>query len=604
MNAEKSKSIPQRSDIDDKYKWRLSELYKTEEDWEADYKKAQTLIAKAEDFRGKLESSAELLYKCLVTQSDLGLICENLHFYAKRSQDLDHRVSKYQAMTDRAAMLASQAGAAYSFAEPELLKIDDKKLMGMAGKFPDTNIYDFYIRELIRSRAHIRSAEIEELLAQSMMVARGPYSIFSMLNDADTKYPVIKDEDGNDIQLTKQRFAKLLDSSVQRVRRDAHEAFYSAYKDHINTLGASLSSSVNKDVFFSRARNYESCLHGALDSGNIPVSVYHSLLDSTEANLAGIHKWIALRKKILKLDNIRPYDIMCPLFPDQNYEVSYEEAVEEVLQAVAPLGEKYREVLKDSFDSHWVDVYETEGKASGAYSSSNYSSHPIVLMNYNDTIDNMFTLAHEMGHCMHSYLSNKTQPYPKAHYTIFVAEVASTLNEGLMLQHLLKKADDKQKKLFLLNRHIDNTFGTFFHQVMYARFELMIHEAVEKGQALSPDTLNQIWEDLTKKYYGSAITMDDFSKYKWSRIPHFYITYYVYQYATSYTASQAILDKFLAGEEGIIDKYLGLLSSGGSDYPINQLKMCGVDMTTPAPVEATLKLFAEQVNEVERLTQE
>jgi oligoendopeptidase F len=225
-------------------------------------------------------------------------------------------------------------------------------------------------------------------------------------------------------------------------------------------------------------------------------------------------------------------------------------------------------------------------------------------MNYNDTIDNMFTLAHEMGHCMHSYLSNKTQPYPKAHYTIFVAEVASTLNEGLMLQHLLKKADDKQKKLFLLNRHIDNTFGTFFHQVMYARFELMIHEAVEKGQALSPDTMNQIWEDLTKKYYGAAITMDDFSKYKWSRIPHFYITYYVYQYATSYTASQAILDKFLAGEEGIIDKYLGLLSSGGSDYPINQLKMCGVDMTTPAPVEATLKLFAEQVDEVERLTQE
>jgi oligoendopeptidase F len=604
MNAETSKSIPQRADIDDKYKWRLSDLYKSEEDWEADYQKAQTLIGKAEDFRGKLAESGEFLYECLVAQTNLGLICENLHFYAKRSQDLDHRVSKYQALTDRAAMLASQAGAAYSFVEPELLKIDDEKLMEMADKFPDTNIYDFYIKELIRSRVHIRTAEIEELLAQSMMVARGPYSIFSMLNDADTKYPVIKDEQGNDIQLTKQRFAKLLDSSVQRVRRDAHEAFYSAYKDHVNTLGASLSSSVNKDFFFARARKYESCLHGALDSGNIPISVYHSLLDATEENLEGIHKWIALRKKILKLENIYPYDLMCPLFPDQNYEVPYEEAIEEVLQAIAPLGEKYREVLRDAFNSHWVDVYETEGKASGAYSSSNFSSHPVVLMNYNDTIDNMFTLAHEMGHCMHSYLSNKTQPYPKAHYTVFVAEVASTLNEGLMLQYLLKKADDKQKKLFLLNRHIDNTFGTFFHQVMYARFELMIHEAVEKGQALSPDTLNQIWEDLTKKYYGPAITMDAFSKYKWSRIPHFYITYYVYQYATSYTASQAILDKFLAGEKRIIDKYLGLLSSGGSDYPINQLKMCGVDMTTPAPVEATLKLFADQVNEVERLTQE
>lgn len=603
MSAEKSKSIPQRADIDDKYKWRLSDLYKTEEDWEADYKKAQSLIAKADGFKGKLAGSAQTLYECLGAQSDLGMICENLHFYAKRSQDLDHRASKYQAMTDRAAMLASQAGAAYSFVEPELLKIADDKLMEMASQFPDTNLYDFYIRELVRSRTHIRTAEIEELLAQSMMVARGPYSIFSMLNDADTKYPVIKDEEGNDIQLTKQRFAKLLDSSVQRVRRDAHEAFYSAYEDHINTLGASLSSSVNKDVFFARARKYESCLHASLDSGNIPVSVYHSLLDTTEVNLEGMHKWLALRKKILKLDNIYPYDIMCPLFPDQNYEVPYGNAVKEVLEAVAPLGEKYREVLKDAFDSHWVDVYETEGKASGAYSSSNFSSHPVVLMNYNDTIDNMFTLAHEMGHCMHSYLSNKTQPYPKAHYTVFVAEVASTLNEGLMLQHLLKKADDKQK-LFLLNRHIDNTFGTFFHQVMYARFELMIHEAVEKGQALSPDTMNRIWEELTKKYYGPAITMDDFSKYKWSRIPHFYITYYVYQYATSYTASQAILDKFLAGEEGIIDKYLDLLSSGGSDYPISQLKQCGVDMTTSAPVEATIKLFAEQVDEVERLTQE
>ncbi len=596
-------TIPQRSDIEDQYKWDLADLYDSDQAWEEDFKKAQRLIEQAKKFEGKLAESPQTLYECLKERSSLSIIVDNLNQYARRSGDLDHRVSKFQSMADRAAMLASQASAAFSFVEPELLKIEDEKLKQMAEQFPEPDVYDFYIHELIRSREHIRSGEIEELLAQSMMVARGPYMVFTMLNDADLTYPTIKDEEGEEVRLTKQRFAKFMDSSVQRVRRDAHNALYSTYKDHINSLSASLSAAINKDVFYARARKYESSLHFALDANNIPTSVYHSLLDTTESDLDGMHKWIGLRKRILGLDEIFPYDTMCPLFPEQNYEVSYEDAVKEVIEACQPLGEDYIENLKKAFQSRWVDVYETEGKASGAYSSSNYSTHPIVLMNYNDTIDNMFTLAHEMGHCMHSFYSNKTQPYPKAQYSIFVAEVASTLNEGLLLQHMLKKTDDDKVKLFLLNRHIDNTFGTFFHQVLYARFELMIHDMVEQGQALSPDELNKIWDELTRKYYGSAITMDEFTKYKWSRIPHFYYTYYVYQYATSYAASQAILDKFISGEEGIIEKYLNLLRSGGSDYPINQLKKCGVDMATADPVKATLKLFADQVNQVDKLTQ-
>ncbi|MEW5923422.1 MAG: oligoendopeptidase F [Candidatus Zixiibacteriota bacterium] len=604
MSSEVKKSmsaIPQREDIEEKHKWNLNDIYKTEGDWETDYKKARLLIDKAGGFQGKLAGSAALLYECLETKSALGLICFNLYQYAKLNQDLDNRVSKYQAMTERAAMLSSQASAAFSFVEPELLAIDDKNLLALSEEFPRTDVYDFYLKELIRSRKHIRSAEVEELLAQAQIIARGPDNAFSMLDDADMAYPVIKDENGEEIQLTKQRYAKFMESPLQEVRRAANNGFISVYEKHINTIGATLSSSVNKDIFYARARRHESCLHAALDAFNIPVAVYHALIENTEADLAALHKWMHLRKKILKLDKIYPYDVYCPLFPDQNYQVKYIDAVSQVLEAVKPLGEKYVDIMKTGFSGRWIDVFETEGKSSGAFSWGNYSAHPFVMMNYNDTVDNMFTLAHEMGHCLHSYMSNKTQPYPKAQYSIFVAEVASTLNEGLLLKFLLNKVSDVKQRLFLLNRHIDNTVGTFFHQVLYAHFELKIHEMVEKGEALSPDLMNEMWEELTRKYYGPGLTLDQYAKYKWSRIPHFYRAYYVYQYATSYCASQAVLEKFLSGEKGIIDKYLGLLSSGGSDYPINQLKKCGVDMTTPGPVKATLRLFAEQVNEVEKL---
>ncbi len=301
------------------------------------------------------------------------------------------------------------------------------------------------------------------------------------------------------------------------------------------------------------------------------------------------------------MDEIHTYDLMCPLFPDNDYEVPYSQAVENTLRAVKPLGEKYYTALKTAFDSRWVDVYETQGKGSGAYNWGSYTAHPFVLMNYNDTVDNMFTLAHEMGHAMHSHLSSKALPYSKSQYSIFVAEVASTLNEGLLLLDLLEKAKDKSEKLYLLNRYIDNTWGTFFNQIMYARFELMIHQEVEKGGALSPDYQNDLWRELTQKYYGPDLTMDELTPLKWSRIPHFYMTYYVYQYATSYAASQALLDKVINGEEGVIDRYLELLSSGGKDYPIELLKKCGIDMSTPAPVEATIKRFGEQVDELDKL---
>lgn len=594
-------SLLQRNDVASQDKWDVSCIYKDDEAWEADYKKAQEIIKEAPQFLDKLTGSADVLYDCLETQTKLEIICGDLFQYAKLNQDLDNRESKFQAKTDRAAMLGSLAAAAFSYVEPELLKADDDQLLSLADKFPKKNIYDFYIKELIRSRQHIRSAEVEELLAQSSMISRGPETIFMLLDNADLKYPSIKDENGEEVQLTKQRFQKFMESPDQRIRRDAHNAFNSVYSEHINTISATLSTAVNSDVFYSRARKYDSCLHMALDAHNIPVSVYHSLIKTTGDNLTGFHKWIGLRKKILGLDKIYPYDVYNPLFPEQNFEVAYAEAVKEVLAAVTPLGEKYCSDLKNSFTNNWVDVYETEGKTSGAYSWGNFGTHPFVLMNYNGTISNMFTLAHEMGHAMHSFLSNSTQPFTKAQYATFVAEVASTLNEGLMLDYLLKKTTDKKQKLFLLNKHIDKTLGTYYHQVFFAEFELKIHELIEKGEALSSDVAGNLWVDLNNKYYGPELTLDELSRCKWARIPHYYRAYYVYQYATSYAASQAILDKFLSGDKDIIEKYLVLLSSGGNDHPVEQLKKCGVDMTTSEPFEATIKLFDKLVDEVEKL---
>ncbi|MBK7141876.1 MAG: oligoendopeptidase F [bacterium] len=596
-----SNVTPKRTEIDPNLTWNLADIYPSDAAWETEFAALQQMVAKAQSFVGRLHESPAILEECLKLQNELGMRMHSLYQYAYLNKDLDNRVSKYQAMTERAAMLGSQAGAAFSFVEPELLKLDDARLIAMEKQFATPGVYDFYMQELIRSKAHVRSQEVEELLAMAGIIARGPDSIFSMLDDADMTYPSITDENGNEVKLTKQRFAKYMESAVQRVRKDTSEAFYSSYKAHLNTISASLGASVNKDVFFTRARKYESCLHRALDANNIPVSVYHALLDTTESHLSALHAYTKLRKRVLKLDSIWPYDMMCPLFPESDYTVPYSDAVTQVVEAVKPLGATYQKVLTDAFNSRWVDVFETEGKGSGAYNWGNYQSHPFVLMNYTDTVDNMFTLAHEMGHAMHSYLSNRKQPFAKAQYSIFVAEVASTLNEGLLLHSLLQKVTDTQQRLYLLNRHIDNTFGTFFHQVLYARFELIIHDAVEKGNALSPDMLSEIWGDLTRKFYGPDLTMDEFTPLKWSRIPHFYNMFYVYQYATSYAASQAILKKFLDGEPGIIDKYLEMLSSGGKDHPIELLKICGIDMTKPDPVMATIDLFREQVDEIDRL---
>ena len=600
--AQSATGLPSREQIGDKYKWDLTVMYADDDAWETDFDKAKQLLKKAPGFTGKLAGSATILFECLETRTALNQIVGDLFQYARLSRDLDNRVSKYQANFDRTAALTTEVATAFSFVEPELAAVDDSQLLKLASQFPKTDVYDFYIKELIRQRKHIRSQEVEAVLAQATMMARGPDAIFTMLNDADLKYPSVRDEKDQEVRLTKQRFAKFMESTDRRVRTDAHVGFYSVYRDHANTLAAALSAGVNVNVFNARVRKFANALQAALDQGNIPTSVYHQLIDATEANLQGLHDYVRLRRRLLKLDEIKSYDMVCPLVPERHYEVAYDDAISEIVNALRPLGSDYLGTLADGFGSRWVDVHETDGKGSGAYSWGNYRTHPFVLMNYNDTVDSMFTLAHEMGHALHSHYSNRRQPFVKSQYSIFVAEVASTLNEGLLAQHLLAKATDDLDRLYVLVRQMDDTVATFFNQVMYARFELTIHEEIEKGGALSPDRLNGLWRELTQKYYGSNMVVDDLTPLKWSRIPHFYLNFYVYQYATSYAASQAILSKVIAGEPGIVAKYLELLSAGGSDYPIEQLRRCGVDMTTPAPVNATLSFFAEQVRQANRLT--
>ena len=591
-------ALPQRHDIDERYTWRLSDIYADDAAWEDAFAETEQLLAQAGRYRGRLTDSAETLYDCLDLRSRVQRSVARLHQYAYLQKDLDNRVSAYQAMTERAGMLASRAGAAFSFVEPELLAVSDDRLTELAARFPDTDRFDFYIRELIRSRPHVRSSEVEQLLAEAADLARGPGAIFRLLDNADLTYPAITDEQGRTVRLTKQRFARFMESTDRDVRRRAHDAFYSAYRDHVNSIGAMLAAAVNRDVFFARARRFGSSLEAALDGDNIPTAVYHSLIETTEAGLDGLHAYIGLRRRLLDLDRVRSYDLLCPLFPELHDDIPYDEAVQTVLDAVSPLGEEYTAALREAFNSRWVDVFETEGKGGGAYSYSTYDVHPFVLMNYNDTLDNVFTLAHEMGHAMHSCLANRTQPFEKAQYAIFTAEVASTLNEGLLLEHLLSRADDR-RRAYLLTRFLDNTLGTFFNQVLYAHFELRIHEEVEQGRALSPAMMNDLWRELTARYYGPDFEVDEMTPLKWARIPHFYRGFYVFQYATSYAASLAILERLLEGQPGMVERYLDLLRSGGRDHPIALLKECGVDMTAVEPVRATLEMFARKVAQLE-----
>lgn len=599
-----STAIPQRSDIDAKYKWRLEDIFATDQLWEGDFSKVDALLPKMTEFKGRLSESGRGLLECLQLQDSLWNIMDRLFVYTGLHLDEDTRVSASQELTGRAASLRTRARQAVSFIDPEILAIPQPKLDEFIKSENGLKLYQHYIDNIIRMRAHTLSPEEEEILASAGDLADAPENVWNMINYADIKYPSIKDEQGNEVQLSEERYYKFLESTDRRVRKDASDFFSSAYLPYLNTLGATLSGGVAKDVFYAKARKYNSSLEAALDQSNIPVSVFENLIKSADTNLDPLYKYISLRKKVLKLDELHKYDLTVPLVPEAKMEIPYDSALTIIESALAPLGKQYVADIKAGFNSGWIDVYETEGKGGGAgYSWGCYSSHPYMLLNYNNTLDHMFTIAHEMGHCMHSYYTNRTQPYIYSGHATFTAEVASITNEMLLMDYLIKSTQDKAKKLYFLNYYIDQLDGTFYTQVMFTEFEKAIHEKKENGDALTSASSREIYSDILRKFYGPEVVLDSLDDLRCLRLSHFYTDFYVYQYATSYAAAIAISRKILEGNKEALDRYLKLLEAGDSDYPINLLKNAGVDMTSPEPINETIKLFSTLVDEMEKLLQ-
>jgi oligoendopeptidase F len=598
------KKLPAREEIDDKYKWRLDDVYPTDDLWEEDFSKVKSLLGEFDRYKGKLGESAETLLACLKLDNQVGKINGKLYWYAARRNDEDTANQTYQAMRDRISSLYVEAGQATAFINPEITAIPDAVLWNFVESNDDLKIYRHYLDDLLRSKAHILPPEQEEILAMAGDVTRGPYQIFAMFNNADIKFPNIIDEDGNEVEVTKGRFFSFMQSADRRVRMDAFDAMYTEYNKWSNTLSALLGTQVKRDIFYAKARDYDSALEAALDANNIPVAVYDNVVNTMSDNLEPMHKFMSLRKRMLKLDELHPYDLYVPLLPQLKKEIPYEEAMELCENALKPLGSQYIKDLKMGFRSGWVDVFENQGKRSGAYSSYTYDAHPVILMNYDDKLDDVFTLAHEMGHSLQSYYTGKRQPYVYGDYTIFVAEVASTLNEALLMDYLLKTTEDRDEKLYLLNQYIDNIRGTVYIQALFAELEQRFHEKAESGEALTADVFNAITKELYERYYGPDFVMDEAYELNWGRIPHFYRNFYVYQYATGFAAAQALAQKIIDGDTEARDRFLDFLTRGSSDYPIDLLKVAGVDMTSPEPLEATARLMGRLVDEMEALLDE
>jgi len=597
------KALPRRADIDTKYKWRIEDIYPSEAAWEREYSFLAENLKRYDEFRGRLGTSADLLARCLSLNDSLQLVSDNLRLYASLRLDEDNRDNASQERTDRISSLGSQLGGASSFIEPEILAIAPDVLDAFVKSSPALAGYQFYLSDLARTKQHILSAREEGLLALSRPATRASGRIFGMIDDADITYGSVKDEDGQEIVLSKERYYGFRTSTDRRVRQDAFNAFYRAYMPYLNTLGATLGASVKADLFYARARNYPTCLEMSLDRNNIPVAVYHALIDAANANLAPLHKLASLRKRMLGLDTLHAWDLGAPLTKGRQKQYAYEDAVRMVVQGLEPLGKTYQTDLQKAFESGWVDVYETEGKGSGAYQTGTYSSHPYVLLNYTGTLEWVFTTAHEMGHAMNDYYISRHEPYQYSGQSLFTAEVASTCNEAVLMKYMLQRTKDKSEKLALLNYYIDQIVMTFFRQIMLAEFELVIHERVESGGALSADFFRSSIRDIFQKYWGPELVVDSLYELDGLRIPHFYGQYYVYQYSTCYAAAQMLSERLMKKEKGIQETYVRFLGTGSSKYPVDILKEAGVDMTTPEPVAGTIRLFSELVDEMEALLQ-
>jgi oligoendopeptidase F len=596
------KKLPARNEISPEDTWRLEDIFPSDDEWNKEYSEVQKLIPDAGKYQGRLGESAETLYAALQFQDHLLSRLGKLYTYAHMRYDQDTTNSFYQGMDDRIKNLYSEAASALAYIVPELLAEDEEKIAGFLKDKTELQLYKHSLEEINLQRPHVLSAEQESLLAQASEVLGASSNTFGMLNNADLEFPSIKDENGEEVEITHGRFIRFLESDEQRVRHDAFKAVYETYGKFRNTFASTLSGNVKKDNFNAKIRNYDSARHAALSADNIPESVYENLVNTINDNLHLLHRYVKLRKKVLGVKELHMYDLYTPLVKEVKMEIPYNEAKDLILKGLKPLGEDYLNILKEGFENRWVDVHENKGKRSGAYSSGTYGTNPYILMNWQDNVNNLFTLAHEFGHSVHSYYTRKYQPYPYGNYSIFVAEVASTCNEALLNDYLLKTIDDDKKRLYLLNHYLEGFRGTVFRQTMFAEFEHLIHQKAQNNEALTADSLTKEYYELNKKYFGDEdIVIDEEIGLEWSRIPHFYYNYYVYQYATGFSAATALSKQILQEGQPAVDRYIEFLKSGSSDYPIEVLKKAGVDMTSSKPIEDACKVFEEKLNEMENL---
>jgi oligoendopeptidase F len=597
----KVKKLPSRSEIKVEDTWKLEDIFASDDAWEKEFEEVKALIPQMEKFKGKLGESAQTLYNALQEQDELTMRVSKLYTYAHMRYDQDTTNSFYQGLNDRIKTLYTQIASALSYVTPEILSIEESKIKQYMAEHKELKLYAHALDEITRERPHILSESEEALLAQASEVLGSSSNTFGMLNNADLEFPSIKDENGEEVEITHGRYIRFLESSDRRVREEAFKAVYETYGKFKNTFASTLSGTVKKDNFSARVRHYNSARHSALSTNNIPEEVYDNLVKTVNDNLHLLHRYIDLRKKVLGIEELHMYDLYTPLVKDVKMEVTYEEAKDYILKGLKPLGEDYLNVLKEGFENRWVDVHENKGKRSGAYSSGTYGTNPYILMNWQDNVNNLFTLAHEFGHSVHSYYTRKTQPYPYGDYSIFVAEVASTCNEALLNDYLLKTIDDEKQRLYLLNHYLEGFRGTVFRQTMFAEFEHDVHVRAQNGEPLTPELLTKLYYDLNKKYFGDNLVIDEEIGLEWARIPHFYYNYYVYQYATGFSAAAALSKQILEEGEAAVERYVGFLKSGSSDYPIEVLKKAGVDMTTSQPIEEALAVFEEKLTEMERL---
>ena len=594
------RTIPKRSEQDAAFCWNTKDLYESDAAWTAAFEEAQALPARIVAYQGRLGESARTLCDFLLLSEEMNRQVTQLYVYAFIRHDEDTANPDYQAMLGRCFSFVVALNGAGSFEGPELVAIPDERLDAFYAEEPELEVFRRYLTRARLNKAHILSPTEEKLLAAAAEVGSAPDDIFSAFTDADMKFPAVPDSEGRERTLTNGTYISLMESGDRVLRENAFRAFYGVYANSQNALAAMLNAEIKKDVFFARARNYDSTLHSALHPAEVPEAVYHNLIETVHRNMDKMYRYMALRKKAMGLDELHMYDIYANMLPEADVTISFAQAKEDVLEATRVLGGEYYGVLARSFEEKWMDVYENEGKRSGAYSIGS-PVHPYVLLNHKDTLDSAFTLAHEMGHAMHSYLSDKYQRPIYSDYVLFVAEVASICNESLLMQYLLKKTEDKKQRAVLINHFLEQFRTTLYRQTMFAEFELKIHRMAEAGETLTAETLKKVYYDLNRLYYGDSVTIDQEIDMEWSRIPHFYRRFYVYQYATGFSAAMALSKRILEGGEEAVADYLKFLSGGCSADPVSLLKTAGVDMSTPRPVEDALALFGQLIDELEEL---